>query len=150
MKRKAYHTYVKACYALGIHEFWLPKEITQNINPSTSYAWKNDDPTRFIGYDHVDRISKNMEEVQTIYKKAVAREKQMFIAYCRFKITIVHFIGKENFYRILQENKIKTVHLIQKLTDSFGKLSTACKHIGVRPNTYHYWKDVAYKKCESS
>ena len=84
-QRKSYHTFVKICYALGIENDWLPKHVTKEISNSTSHYWKKDDPTRFIGHDQADTISKNLSEIKLIYQDSVQREKQLFMAYADSK-----------------------------------------------------------------
>ncbi len=94
-RRNTYHSTIKLAYGLDIHKQWLPKEFLKAIPRSTSHGWKEEIKEKFIGHEFASGVNENVEELKLIFNDRVSKEKQLFIAYTRLKITLFEIIGKD-------------------------------------------------------
>jgi len=134
MKQKSYHTSIKTCYALGLEEV-LPESLREHIPRSTSHYWKSEQETKYVGHEFAARVSKNLDQASILLNDRVKHERALFVAFCRIKLTIINFIGRRSFTKLLQSNKPQVVSMVEKVKPLFGT-NTICKFLNIEPKTY--------------
>lgn len=88
-QRNSYHTTIKLAYALDIQKQWLPSAFTKAIPRSTSHGWKSEKSEMYVGLEYATIIGDNVDELKLICDDKLRREKQLFIAYTRLKLTLI-------------------------------------------------------------
>lgn len=147
----SYHSTIKISYALDIQEKWLPKHFRDLIPRSTSHSWKNIEADKFVGYEYATDIKDSLDDVKLIFDKLVEREKRIFLAYTRIKITIINLIGKKALKSLLKENSHKVVQVIENVKSSFeGGTKQVCKLLDIKYRAYLYWKQINQHACALS
>jgi len=118
-KYKKYHTDIKTCYALGIHNEILPEKFIKEIPFSTSHYWKYEDPKKYIGTELAKGIQDNLEDTKVFLDSRLYFSRKAFIQLGRLYITLVTLLGKENIRKIIKANRNVFVDLIENLSDDF-------------------------------
>lgn len=138
-------------FALDIQTKWLPKDFLQTIPRSTYHGWKKDEKDKFIGYEYAASIGDKVEDLKLFYDEKVAREKQLFIAYTKLKITILNVIGKDYLKDAFKENYKEVLRVIEGSKNTIkGGVKTICSFLEIKMQSYTYWKTVSQFKCKNS
>ncbi|SFZ97087.1 hypothetical protein, partial [Chryseobacterium limigenitum] len=111
-KYKRYHSTIKTSYALGIHEQILPHSFTSSIPRSTTQNWKELQPEKFVGNEFASQVENDLEKVKLILDERVKKMTTAFYAFCRLHLTIIEFIGKKNFEKIILQNRESVIDLV--------------------------------------
>ena len=146
--KNSYHTSIKTCYALGFEEL-LPKTLRKQIPRSTYHGWKVENEAKYVGHEFANRIAKNLDHANIILNDKVRHERALFVAFCRIKITIIQLIGKQEFKKLLRQNKSAVVSLIEKVKPIFGG-TTMLKYLNLNPKIYSAWKASSLNFCKDS
>ena len=144
----SYHTSVKICFALGIEQI-LPEELRKSIPRSTAHAWKQKRESEYFGYQFAHKASKNLNQAEVIFNDKVKYERAVLHAFCKIKLTIIDFVGKKQFNKLLQGNKHQVVMMVEKVKSIF-ETSTICRFLNLKPKTYSAWKKQSSVFCPSS
>ncbi len=83
---KAYHTSIKTCFALGIHQKLLPEHFLSLIPPSTSHYWKKQNPSQYLGDELALKIESSFEDVNTLLDQRAIRLRKAFVAFISVNI----------------------------------------------------------------
>ncbi|QQV02259.1 MULTISPECIES: hypothetical protein [Chryseobacterium] len=118
-KYKKYHTDIKTCYALGIHNEILPERFIREIPGSTSHYWKNEHSEKYIGSEFSKRIQNNLEDTKVFLDSRLYFSRKAFIQFARIYIALVTLLGKENIRKIIKANRNVFVALIENLSEDF-------------------------------
>jgi putative transposase len=138
-------------FALGIQKEWLPQDFIKSIPRSTYHGWKNESLNKYIGYKHAAQINDNVEELKVIFDKRVAKEKQLFLAYTRLKITLFQILGKETLHKAFKENSDAIVRAIENTKDTIkGGARAICAYLCISHQSYRYWRTIAKARCSKS
>jgi putative transposase len=138
-------------FALDIQTKWLPKEFLQTIPRSTYHGWKQDEKDKFIGYEYASSIGDKVEDLKLFYDEKVTREKQLFIAYTKIKLTILNIIGRDQLKNALKENYTEVLRVIEGSKNTIkGGVKTICSFLDINIQSYTYWKTISKYKCENS
>jgi transposase InsO family protein len=150
--RKTYHSSIKLAYALGLQDTWLPRSFTETIPRSTYHAWKTQAKEKYVGYQFAHQINSNVEELKMTYHQRLERERQLFMAYARIKLTLINvIIGRERFEGLIKEHFKDIVHTIESSKNSFhGGVKEACSHLNIKPRLYYYWRSISKHHCTVS
>ena len=150
MKRyNSYHTRIKTCYSLGLEDSLLPQEFTTSIPRSTTQTWKDLNPEAFVGYEFADRVEADLEQVKLILDERLQRMKIMFYAFCRLYITVLEFMDKKNFEKIIIQNKEAVVNIIDNLPFDFNQ-ELICNFLQISVRQFEIWKHNLRYKCSHS
>ena len=139
---KSYHTGVKTCYSLGLENDILPDSFTETIPKSTSFYWKRENTSqKYIGGELVSKIENDFEDVKTLLDQRIARLRKGFIAFARLYLTIINFIGKDNFQKIIKDNRNSVVNFIENLPDGFPfSKKELFMLLKITPKMFDTWK----------
>lgn len=148
-KYKRYHSTIKTSYALGIHEQILPHSFTSSIPRSTSQNWKELDPEKFVGKEFASGVETDLEQVKLILDERLRKIRVAIYAFCRLYITIIEFIGKKNFEKIILLNKESVIDLVSNLPVEFNR-NLVCKFLQITPHQFNIWKNNRLYKCHFS
>lgn len=148
-KYKRYHSSVKTSYALGIHNQVLPNSFTSSIPRSTTQEWKNLNPEKFVGNEFATQIENDLEKVKLILDERMKKMTSAFYAFCRLYLTILEFIGKKNFEKIIMQNHESVVDLVSNLPVAFNR-NLVCKFLQITPHQFNIWKNNRFFKCPAS
>jgi transposase InsO family protein len=150
-QRNSYHTTIKLAYALDIHKQWLPNNFTKEIPRSTSHSWKNENQQKYVGLEYAITIGDNVDELKLIYDNKLRKEKQLFIAYTRLKLTLIEVLGKKAIQQAMKDNYRVMVRTIEASKNTFdGGIKTLCNFLDINVRCYNYWKSVSKYLCPSS
>ncbi len=123
---KSYHTGIKTCYSFGLENEILPESFTESIPRSTAFYWK--DPSisnKYIGSEYVAKVENNLDDIKLVLDSRVAKMRVAFISFLRFYITIINFIGKDNFKKIIKDNRNTIVNFIEKLPNEIWHMDVS-------------------------
>lgn len=148
----SYHTYLKLCFALGIEMQILPDDFLKSIPTSTSHSWKTKNITKYYGSEYDDILSLHIEDLKRISDQRVAQSRKLFVSFCRFYLTLIHLIGKQNFNKILRENRQKVVPMIDHLISSVGisHKTLVLKFLNISSKQFSRWKTLEQYSCRKS
>ena len=146
----SYHTSVKACFSLGIEKQLLPKDFLNRIPPSTSHSWKNEHPGKHIGDELAFKIENSLSDANTLLDERVVRLRRAFISFIRLYLSILQFIGENQFRFILKQNKEQLVRLIDNTSQHFGNHRGICKLLRISTASYRNWKRISLNACKES
>lgn len=148
-KYNRYHSTIKTSYALGIENQVLPDSFTKSIPRSTTQNWKELQPEKFVGNEFASQVENDLEKVKLILDERMKKMTTAFYAFCRLYLTILEFIGKKNFGKIILQNKESVIELISNLPLGFDK-NLACKFLQITPHQFNIWKHNRLYKCALS
>jgi len=150
---KSYHTGIKTCYSLGLEKQILPESFTKTIPKSTAFYWKNDIniSNKYIGGEFVSEIENNLDDVKILLDKKAAKIRVAFISFLRLYITIINYIGKDNFSKIIKDNRNTIVNFIENLPNEFPLSKRELLVIfKITPRMYDTWKRYQTYYCSKS
>ena len=147
---KAYHTSIKTCFALGIHQKLLPEHFLSLIPPSTSHYWKKQNPGKYLGDELALKIESSFEDVNTLLDERAVRLRRAFVAFIRLYLSVLQFIGENQLKAVLKKNREKVVSLIDNASQHFGNREGICKLLQISPESYRNWKRIAMYSCQQS
>lgn len=148
-KYKRYHSTIKTSYALGIHRQILPDSFTSSIPRSTSQEWKELNLEKFVGSEFASQVENDLEKVKTILDERVKKMTTAFYAFCRLYLTIIDFIGKKNFEKIILQNRESVIDLVSNLPVEFDR-SSVCRFLQITPHQFNIWKSNRSFRCSIS
>ena len=148
-KYKRYHSTIKTSYALGIHEQILPHSFTSSIPRSTTQNWKELQPEKFVGNEFASQVENDLEKVKLMLDERVKKMTTAFYAFCRLYLTIIEFIGKKNFEKIILQNRESVIDLVSNLPLEFDR-NLVCKFLQITPHQFNIWKHNRSYKCALS
>ena len=148
-KYKRYHSTVKTSYALGIQEQVLPDNFIKSIPRSTSQNWKELNPEKFVGNEFASQVENDLEKIKFIFDERVKNMTTAFYAFCRLYLTILEFIGKNNFEKIILQNRESVIDLVSNLPLEFDR-NLVCKFLQITPHQFNIWKSNRSFKCPFS
>ncbi|MBB4808267.1 hypothetical protein HNP38_003609 [Chryseobacterium defluvii] len=134
---------------MGIQQQVLPHSFTSSIPRSTSQNWKELDPEKFLGNEFASQVEHDLEKVKTILDERVKKMTTAFYAFCRLYLTIIEFIGKKNFEKIILQNKESVIDLVSNLPVEFNR-NLVCKFLQITPHQFNIWKNNRLYKCPFS
>lgn len=143
---KSYHSAVKTSYALGIQNQVLPDSFLKSIPRSTTQNWKEIDPDKFVGGEFASQIESDLEKVKTILDERVKKLTTAFYSFCRLYISIIEFIGKKNFEKIILQNKESVIDLVNNLPVKFNR-DLVCRFLQITPHQFKIWNNNRLYKC---
>ena len=150
-KRKTYHSTIKLAFALDLQKEWLPKDFIQSIPRSTYHAWKGEEKDKFIGHKFATQIDGDITKLKNQYHEKLTRERQLFFAYARLKITIINLISKPVIQFAFCEGFRTLVKTIESTKEAFGgKAKAICSFLDIKTQTYNYWKHISNFYCSNS
>jgi hypothetical protein len=147
---KAYHTSIKTCFSLGIHQKLLPEHFLSLIPPSTSHHWKKQHPSKYLGDELALKIESSFEDVNTLLDQRVTRLRQAFVAFTRLYLSILRFIGENQFKATLKQHRTQLVSLIDNASKHFGNRDGICKLLRISTASYKSWKRITVHGCKQS
>lgn len=150
MKYKCYHSCVKICYALGLEKQLISNEFLQEISPSKSHYWKQDEPEKYLGNEFSKNVDQNLGDVQTILDHRVRRTKRVFVAICRLQLTIINLIGLEEFRSVMKNNRDTIVNMIGKVSGILGGSELICRFLKINHGSFKTWKRYQAYSCPTS
>lgn len=151
MKRNTYHTTIKIAHALDIQNQWLPKQFLEGIPRSTAHAWKSEYIEKFVGYEFASDLGSNVDELKLMYNRMVMREKRIFMAYVRIKLTLVNIIGKDQWKDVIKQNFKVIYNLMLTVHSSLGvSINQLAGFLGLTPQRFQYLKRTAIYHCTNS
>lgn len=145
----SYHSGIKTCYALDIHEQVLPDSFLQTIPRSTSHSWKDLKPSRFVGSEFASQIETDLEQVKLLLDKRLKKLRITMFAFCRIYLCVITFIGRNNFYKIILQNRESVIDLVNNLPAEFDR-NLVCKFLQITPHQFKIWKSNRLFQCPSS
>ncbi len=148
-KYNRYHSTIKTSYALGIHRQILPDSFTSSIPRSTSLEWKNLNPEKFVGNEFASRVENDLDKIKTILDERVKKMTTAFYAFCRLYLTIIEFIGRKNFEKIILQNRESVIDLVSNLPIEFNR-NLVCKFLQITPHQFNIWKSNRSFRCPAS
>jgi len=143
---KSYHSAVKTSYALGIQNQVLPDSFFKSIPRSTTQNWKEISPNKFVGGEFASQIETDLEKVKTILDERVKKLTTAFYSFCRLYISIIEFIGKKNFEKIILQNKESVIDLVNNLLVEFNR-DLVCKFLQITPHQFKIWNNNRLYRC---
>lgn len=143
---KSYHSAVKTSYALGIQNQVLPDSFLKSIPRSTTQNWKEIRPDKFVGGEFASQIETDLEKVKTILDERVKKLTTAFYSFCRLYISIIEFIGKKNFEKIILQNKESVIDLVNNLPAEFNR-DLVCRFLQITPHQFKIWNNNRLYKC---
>lgn len=143
---KSYHSAVKTSYALGIQNQVLPHSFLRSIPRSTTQNWKEISPDKFVGGEFASQIETDLEKVKTILDERVKKLSTAFYSFCRLYISIIEFIGKKNFEKIILQNKESVIDLVNNLPVEFNR-DLVCKFLQITPHQFKIWNNNRLYRC---
>lgn len=148
----SYHSNLKLCFSLGIERQILPNYFLKSIPTSTSHSWKTKNITEYYGSEYDDILSVHIEDLKIISDQRVAQSRKLFISFCRFYLTLMHLIGKQNFNNILRKNRQKVVPMVEYLISSVGisHKTLVLKLLNISPKQLSRWKTMEHYSCSKS
>ena len=148
-KYKRYHSTIKTSYALGIHEQILPHSFTSSIPRSTTQNWKELQPEKFVGNEFASKVENDLQKVKVILDERLKKISTAFYAFCRLYLSIIEFIGKKNFEKIILQNREAVIDLVSNLPLEFDR-NLVCKFMQITPHQFNIWKHNRLYKCALS
>ncbi|MBB4804805.1 hypothetical protein HNP38_000077 [Chryseobacterium defluvii] len=148
-KYNRYHSTIKTSYALGIQQQVLPHSFTSSIPRSTSQNWKELNPQKFVGNEFASQVETDLEQVKLILDKRLRKIRVAIYAFCRLYITIIEFIGKKNFEKIILQNREAVIDLVSNLPVEFDR-NLVCKFLQITPHQFNIWKSNRLFRCSLS
>lgn len=148
-KYNRYHSTIKTSYALGIQQQVLPHYFTSSIPRSTTQNWKELNPEKFVGNEFASQVENDLEKVKLILDERVKKLTTAFYAFCRLYLTILEFIGKNNFEKIILQNREYVIDLILNLPIEFNR-NLVCKFLQITPHQFNIWKNNRSYRCPFS
>ncbi len=148
-KYNRYHSTIKTSYALGIHNQILPDSFTSSIPRSTSQNWKELNPEKFVGNEFASQIENDLEKIKVILDERVKKMTTAFHTFCRLYLTIIEFIGKKNFDKIILQNRESVIDMVSNLPLEFDR-NLVCKFLQITPHQFKIWKNKRSFKCPVS
>lgn len=143
---KSYHSAVKTSYALGIQNQVLPDSFLKSIPRTTTQNWKEISPDKFVGGEFASQIETDLEKVKTILDERVKKLTTAFYSFCRLYISIIEFIGKKNFEKIILQNKESVIDLVNNLPVEFNR-DLVCRFLQITPHQFKIWNSNRLYKC---
>lgn len=143
---KSYHTAVKTSYALGIQNQVLPNSFINSIPRSTSQSWKDIPADKFVGGEFASQIETDLDKVKTLLDERVKKLSTAFYSFCRLYISILEFIGKKNFEKIILQNKESVIDLVNNLPVEFDR-DLVCKFLQITPHQFKIWNNNRLYRC---
>ncbi len=143
---KSYHSAVKTSYALGIQEQVLPDSFLKSIPRSTTQNWKEISPDKFVGGEFASQIESDLEKVKTLLDERLKKLTTTFYSFCRLYISIIEFIGKKNFEKIILQNKESVIDLVNNLPVEFNR-DLVCRFLQITPHQFKIWNNNRLYKC---
>lgn len=145
----SYHSGVKTSYSLGIENQVLPDTFTRAIPRSTSQGWKEIHPTHFVGGEFANQIEVDLEQIKLILDKRLKKLRVAFYAFSRLYLTLLNFIEKDNFKKVILQNRESVIDLVDNLPVQFNQ-NLVCKFLQITPHQFKIWKSNRRFKCPSS
>lgn len=148
-KYKRYHSTIKTSYALGIEQQVLPNSFTSSIPRSTTQNWKELQPEKFVGNEFASKVENDLQKVKVILDERLKKISTAFYAFCRLYLSIIEFIGKKNFEKIILQNREAVIDLVSNLPLEFDR-NLVCKFLLITPHQFNIWKHNRLYKCALS
>lgn len=142
----SYHSTVKTSYALGIQNQVLPHSFINSIPRSTSQSWKDISADKFVGGEFASQIENDLDKVKTLLDQRVKKLTNAFYSFCRLYISIIEFIGKKNFEKIILQNKESVIDLVNNLPVEFDR-DLVCKFLQITPHQFKIWNNNRLYRC---
>lgn len=143
---KSYHTTVKTSYALGIQNQVLPDSFLKSIPRSTTQNWKEINPDKFVGGEFASQIETDLDKVKTLLDERVKKLSTAFYSFCRLYISIIEFIGKKKFEKIILQNKESVIDFVNNLPVEFDR-DLVCKFLQITPHQFKIWNNNRLYRC---
>ncbi|MBN8640706.1 MAG: transposase family protein [Flavobacteriales bacterium] len=143
---KSYHSAVKTSFALGIQNQVLPTTFIKSIPRSTTQNWKEISAEKFVGGEFATQIETDLDKVKTLLDERVKKLTTAFYSFCRLYISILEFIGKKNFEKIILQNKESVIDLVNNLPVEFDR-HMVCKFLQITPHQFKIWNNNRLYRC---
>ena len=144
-----YHTLIKTSYALGIESELLPEHFTKSIPRSTSQGWRELDPSDFVGSEFAHQVEVDLQQVKLLLDKRIERLRIAFQAFARLYLTILDFIKKENFEKLILQNREVVVDIVENLPAEINR-KLVCKFLQLSEHQFKIWKYNRKFRCSFS
>ncbi len=141
-----YHSTVKSSFALGIQNQVLPETFIRSIPRTTSQNWKDLNPDKFVGSEFASSVENDLEKVKIILDERVKKMTTAFYAFCRLYLTVINFIGRKNFEKIVLQNRESVIDLVNNLPIGFDR-NLVCKFLQVTPHQFKIWNHNRLFRC---
>lgn len=140
---------VKTSYALGIDKEILPKTFTDTIPRSTSQNWKNINPQDFVGNEFAEKVEANLDQVKLMLDERLKKMRLVFYSFGRLYLSILNFIGKDNFRKLILQNKSTVMDLFENLPMECD-INIICHLLHITPHQLRVWKYYRSFLCVES
>jgi putative transposase len=87
-----------------------------------------------------------LDKVKTLLDERVKKLSTAFYSFCRLYISIIEFIGKKNFEKIILQNKESVIDLVNNLPFEFD-CDLVCKSLQVTPHQFKIWNNNRLYRC---
>ncbi len=135
---------------MGIEKQLLPEDFLNQIPPSTSHGWKNQQPDKHLGDEHAFKIENSFSDVQILLDERVVHVRRVATSFLRLYLSIIQFIGENQFRSILKLNREQLVRLIDNTSQYFGNHRGICKLLRISTASYRNWKRISLNACQQS
>ena len=146
-----YHTGVKTCFALGLHEQLLPQNFINEIPSSTSHSWKKERPDKYLGADYFSQIEEGLDDTKLFLDKRLVLGRKAFLQIGRLYIILITLIGKDNFKKLIKNNRNIFVDFIENLDDDFPIIKIdLLRFLMIKKQQYAFWLSDRKFSCSKS
>ncbi len=137
---------VKNSFALGIENEVLPKTFIRSIPRSTSQGWKNTDPQHFAGNEFASSIEANLDQVKVMLDERLGKMRRAFCSFCRLYLSVLSFIEKDKFSKIILQNKTAVISLLDNLPPDWDT-KIICRLLRISEHQLRIWRASRSFRC---
>lgn len=145
----SYHSVVKTSYALGLEEQLLPQTFINQLPRSTTQGWRTIDPNDFVGSQFANQVETDLEHLQLLLDRRLKKMRTAFYAFSRLYLNCLDWIGKNNFQKLILQNKEAVIDLVEHLPIEW-KRNLICKFLGISLHQFKLWKNNRRFNCALS
>lgn len=91
----------------------------------------------------------DIDKVKTLLDERLKKMSAAFYAFARLYLTILEFIDKDNFKKIILQNRETVIDLVDNLPVDFDK-DIICKFLQISPHQFKIWKSNRLFACSKS
>ncbi|WP_162086950.1 hypothetical protein [Chryseobacterium aquaeductus] len=102
-----------------------------------------------MGNEFAAQVEHDLEKVKLILDERIKKMTFAFYAFCRLYLTILEFIGKKNFEKIILHNKEAVIDLVSNLPVGFDR-NLVCKFLQITPDQFNIWNSNHLFRCSIS
>jgi transposase InsO family protein len=143
---KSYHSAVKTSYSLGIQNQVLPYSFLKTIPCSTTQNWKEIPADKFVGGEFATQIETDLEQLKIILDERLRKMRIAFYCFARLYLTIIEFVGKKNFEKIILQNKETVIDLVNNLPMEFNR-DLVCRFLQISSHQFKIWNSNRLYRC---